>query len=238
MNVLVIDGSPKGETGNTMRLTRTFLRGAGYADADIVSTAKAEIRPCLGCFACWNKTPGTCVIDDEMDEILKKLIAADIIVWSFPLYYFSVPGRLKNLIDRRLPLNLPFMSADIESGGHPSRHDLTRQRHIVISTCGFWTAAGNYDSVTAMFDHFCGSGNYARIFCGQGELFRVPELKKRTDAYLEIVRRAGRSLRAAASPRRPETRSQNPCIRGRYLKKWRTQAGEFPAAGKSKPTPV
>ncbi len=126
-----------------------------------------------------------------MGEILAKIIAADVIVWSFPLYYFSVPGGLKNLIDRQLPLNLPFMVEGDESGGHPSRHDLSHQRHLVISTCGFWTAKDNYDSVSSMFDHFCGAGNYTTILCGQGELFRVPELKERTDAYLEVVRRAG-----------------------------------------------
>jgi hypothetical protein len=68
---------------------------------------------------------------------------------------------------------------------------LSRQRRVVISTCGFWTREGNYDSVTAMFDRMYGDGGYSKILCGQGELFRVPELRARADAYLEIVRRAG-----------------------------------------------
>jgi putative NADPH-quinone reductase len=72
-----------------------------------------------------------------MDEILFKIIAAHVIVWSFPLYYFSIPGGLKKLIDRQLSLNLPFMAKGAESGGHPAGYDLTHQKHIVISTCGF-----------------------------------------------------------------------------------------------------
>ena len=191
MNVLVLNGSPKNKGSNTMRLTRAFVDGAGWAEAEIIDVAKSNVKACSGCFSCWNKTPGKCVLNDEMAEILAKMIAAEVIVWSFPLYYFSVPGGLKNLIDRQLPLALPFMVEGNESGGHPARYDLSHQRHLVISTCGFWTAQGNYDAVTSMFDHFCGKGNYAAILCGQGELFRVPELKSRTDAYLEIVRRAG-----------------------------------------------
>ncbi|MDR0839912.1 MAG: flavodoxin family protein [Christensenellaceae bacterium] len=191
MNVLVINGSPKGENSGTLLLTRAFLRGAGWADAEFISVAQSEIKPCRGCFACWNKTPGACAIRDDMAEILKKIIMADVIVWSFPLYYFSVPGELKTLIDRQLPLNLPFMEANSASGGHPSRYDMRRQRHVVISTCGFWTAKGNYDGVTALFDHFCGAGAYTKVFCGQGELFHIPELKARTEAYLEAVCRAG-----------------------------------------------
>ncbi len=192
MKVLVLNGSPKMEQSNTMCLTHAFLDGACWADAEIIDVAKAHIKSCLGCFACWNKTPGKCVITDDMEQILPKIISADVIIWSFPLYYFSVPGGLKNLIDRQLPMNLPFMAEDSKSGGHSQRYDLSHQKHLVISTCGFWTTEHNYDSVFSMFDHFLGKDNYATILCGQGELFHIPELKNRTNEYLEMVRRAGR----------------------------------------------
>ena len=196
MKVLVINGSPKGENSNTMNLTRAFLDGAGWVDAEIIDVSKTEVQGCLGCYACWNKTLGKCVLRDGMSEVLPKIIAAEVIVWSFPLYYFSIPGNLKNLIDRQLPLNLPFMADGNKSGGHPSRYNQTKQRYVVISTCGFWTAKDNYGAVEAMFDRYYGAENYAAIYCGQGELFRVPELKKRTDEYLETVRRAGAEFAA------------------------------------------
>ena len=62
---------------------------------------------------------------------------------------------------------------------------------MLISTCGFYTAKGNYDCVTAMFDRFCGKNGYTALFCGQGELFRVQELASRTNEYLSYVRQAG-----------------------------------------------
>lgn len=205
MKVLVLNGSPKSEYSNTMQLTHAFLDGTQWSDTEIIDAAKTDVKSCLGCFSCWNKTPGKCIIDDEMNEILAKMIAADVIVWSFPLYYFGIPGGLKNLIDRQLPLELPFMAKDAETGGHPPRYDLKHQKHIVISTCGFWTAKGNYDAVIPMFDRFYGKGNYTSILCGQGELFRVPELKSGTDTYLEIVRRAG--VEYAAGRIQPETQA-------------------------------
>ncbi|MDL2300283.1 NAD(P)H-dependent oxidoreductase [Clostridiaceae bacterium OttesenSCG-928-D20] len=191
MNVLVINGSPKGGKSNTMCLTNAFLKGAGFENAEIINVCSADIKSCLGCFSCWNKTPGKCIINDEMSGILEKIIASDIIIWSFPLYYFSVPGGLKNLIDRQLPMSLPFMSAENESGGHPARYDLSHQKHIIISTCGFWTPKGNYDAVISMFDHFVGRESFDIILCGQGELFRIPELKQRCNSYLEVVALAG-----------------------------------------------
>lgn len=194
MNILLINGSPKGKASNTYKLASAFIAGIKERKEvilDEISLNKLDIKPCLGCFSCWNKTPGKCVIDDDMQEVIQKLLWADVTVWSFPLYYFSVPSKLKALIDRQLPMVLPFMVENSDSGSHPTRYDMSKKRNVLISTCGFYKAEGNYDSVIPMFDHLLGKGNYETIFCSQGELFRVPELSKRTDEYLEYVKSAG-----------------------------------------------
>ena len=194
-NILLINGSPKGKESNTYKLATAFIDGLKEEQKDLVVEEifvnKLEINSCLGCFACWNKTPGKCVIKDDMQEVIEKLLWADITIWSFPLYYFSVPGKLKNLMDRQLPMVLPFMERDAESGSHPGRYDMSGKRNVLISTCGFYTTEGNYDAVISMFDHMLGKDNYEKIFCSQGELFRVPELSKRTNQYLGYVKTAG-----------------------------------------------
>ena len=202
MKILLINGSPKGKRSNSLKLAYNFIEGFknGCTDdeesisIDELHVASMNIAACKGCFACWQKTPGICCIKDDMQKVIEKLIDADLILWSFPLYYFNVPGILKNLIDRQLPMSLPFMSSKQDgygSGIHDSRYDMNGKRHVLISTCGFYSADGNYDSVLRMFDHFLGKGNYTTIFCGQGELFRVKELSARTDEYLASVKCAG-----------------------------------------------
>lgn len=213
MNVLLINGSPKGSSSNSYQLAVAFLSGLKQQTEDIqtreLSTSRMEIKPCLGCFSCWNRTPGQCCIRDGMNEVIQSLLWADITIWSFPLYYFSVPGPLKNLIDRQLPMVLPFMEeqpGQVGNGNHPSRYDMSGKRTVVISTCGFYTAEGNYDGVASLFDHLCGPGNYTAVFCGQGELFRVPELSARTGEYLSHVTQAGREFLCGGISR--ETRQQ------------------------------
>ena len=200
MRILVINGSPKGERSNTYRLTQAFIAGIteqlgeGAVEVRTVETSKADIRPCLGCFTCWRSEEGSCCLHDDMVSVIESRMWADVTIWSFPLYYFSVPGPLKNLIDRQLPMALPFMEErtdGVGNGSHPSRYDMAGKRTVVISTCGFFTSEGNYDGVHSLFDHLCGRGNYEEILCGQGELFRVHELHERTDAYLQRVQHAG-----------------------------------------------
>lgn len=194
-NILLINGSPKGKRSNTYKLATAFIEGLQEEQKELIVEEifvdKLELNPCLGCFSCWNKTPGECVIKDDMQEVIEKLRWADITIWSFPLYYFSVPGKLKTLIDRQLPMVLPFMEKDAKSGSHPARYDMSNKRSILISTCGFYTTEGNYDAVISMFDHLLGKDNYEKIFCSQGELFRVPELSNRTNEYLGYVKTAG-----------------------------------------------
>ena len=203
MKILVINGSPKGKTSNTYKLTCAFLDGmklGAEEEKDMVQLEELqvnqlELKPCLGCFGCWNKTPGSCCIQDHMQEVIAKLLWADIVIWSFPLYYYTVPGGLKTLIDRQLPMALPFMAEredGVGEGAHPSRYDMSGKKTVLISTCGFYTTKGNYDGIYSLFDHMCGKNQYTSIFCGQGELFRVPEVSARTGEYLEYVRRAGR----------------------------------------------
>jgi len=192
MNILVINGSPKGENSNSMKLTRAFLNGAGWVNVEIVDVSKSDIKGCLGCYTCWSKTPGKCIINDSMSGILQKFISADVIILSFGLYGCYVPGNLKNLMDRQLPLMYPDMKQDgHESGEHPTRIDLSQKKYVIISTCGFWTAEGNYGGLEWILDRGFGKNQYETIFCGQGELFSVSEAKERTDEYLEIVRSAG-----------------------------------------------
>lgn len=93
MNVLVINGSPKGVKSNTYRLTTAFLEGMKQELQNIqtreLSSSHMDIKPCIGCFSCWNCTPGQCCIQDDMSQVIQNLLWADITIWSFPLYYFT-----------------------------------------------------------------------------------------------------------------------------------------------------
>ena len=103
--IVAIYGSPR-IRGNTAILMEYFLKGimdnTGYSEdtvmIDSLLIKDKNITPCRGCRDC-SKT-GKCIISDDMQEIYNLLIEADFIAVASPVYFTTVSGYLKALIDR------------------------------------------------------------------------------------------------------------------------------------------
>ena len=98
-NVLIIQTSLR-ENSNSDALAMKFADGAKDAgnNVEIVSLKNKKISFCTGCFAC--QSTGKCVINDDANEITEKMLNADVIVWSTPIYYYEMSGQMKTMIDR------------------------------------------------------------------------------------------------------------------------------------------
>lgn len=85
---------------NSDILADKFIEGAVAAGNDVekISLAGKEIRFCKGCLAC--QKLGRCVIDDDVNGIMEKVLNADAVVWATPIYYYEMSGQMKTLIDR------------------------------------------------------------------------------------------------------------------------------------------
>lgn len=80
-----------------------FLRGSQEAgnEAEKIRVAALKIHPCSACYYCRDHG-GQCVHKDDMAELLQKMIDADVIVFSSPVYFYSIDAQLKAVIDRTL----------------------------------------------------------------------------------------------------------------------------------------
>lgn len=196
MKILVLNGSPRGEKSNTMKMTEAFLRGVaatGAHEIEIAPLCRREIKPCLGCFRCWTDSPGVCVHKDDMPDLLEKYREADRVIWSAPLYYFGLPSMAKAFMDRLLPLNLPQLVEEGEDGhcSHPPRYDLSHQRYLLLSNCGFYNTAGNYDALCKQFEILYGD-RVQWVLRSQGELLAQPALTAATGPFFRRMEEAGR----------------------------------------------
>lgn len=99
--VLILSASPR-KGGNSDTLCDEFMRGAqesGHA-AEKVFLRDKKINYCIGCGLCNTNNYTKCSQNDDMAEILDKMVAADVIVMATPVYFYTMDGQMKTFIDR------------------------------------------------------------------------------------------------------------------------------------------
>lgn len=85
-------------------------------DIEIIYTEDMNIKGCIGCNSCWLITPGKCVIKDDYEKLLIKYLQADRVIFITESKLGFVSYKLKNIIDRILPLltmNLKFKNGQM-----------------------------------------------------------------------------------------------------------------------------
>ena len=99
-NVLILSGSPR-KGGNSDLLCDAFAKGAQEAGNEVekIRVAAKKVAPCSACYYCRDHE-GKCVHQDDMVEILQKMIDADVLVLASPVYFYSIDAQLKAVIDR------------------------------------------------------------------------------------------------------------------------------------------
>lgn len=101
-NVLILSASFR-KHGNSDLLCDEFMKGAVEAGHKVekIRLNEKHIGFCMGCGVC--NTTHKCVQKDDMAEILDKMVNADVIVMATPVYFYTMNGQMKTLIDRTVP---------------------------------------------------------------------------------------------------------------------------------------
>ncbi len=96
--IVVITGSPR-KKGNSFAMTAAFIQAA-EAKGHTVTRFDAALKNVGGCRACETcfKTGKACSFDDDFNTI--AILEADAVVFSMPVYWYSIPAQIKGVIDR------------------------------------------------------------------------------------------------------------------------------------------
>ena len=198
MKLLAINGSPRKKLSNTDRMLSPFLQGAKEAGAEVelVYLQGMKIKPCLGCFNCWLKTPGECLQKDDMTGLLDQLRQADVVVLATPLYVCGMTAQMKIMLDRIIPLALPFIEVRDGQCTHPFREGTKNSSLVLLSNCGFHEPH-HFDELVAHLQAFARLscrpylGSLLRPHGPMMEVFEALDPEKMTPVY-EACREAGR----------------------------------------------
>lgn len=98
--IVVITGSPR-KNGNSFAMTDAFIKAA-EAKGHTVTRFDAAMKNVGGCHACETcfKTGKACSFDDDFNTVAPAISEADVIVYSTPVYWYSIPAQIKGVMDR------------------------------------------------------------------------------------------------------------------------------------------
>ncbi|MFT9078273.1 NAD(P)H-dependent oxidoreductase [Ethanoligenens sp.] len=124
MNALIItDGEYKTRVYDMLsKLAMQLLAEKGFELQ--VRELDRSLHSCMGCFGCWIKKPGECMISDEMAELNRCYMDSDAVIFLSPVVFGQFSANIKNAIDRALPNMLPFFYRRPDgSTMHPPRYE-------------------------------------------------------------------------------------------------------------------
>ena len=103
-NLLIISSSPR-RNGNSQLLCNQFMQGAQYKghDVDMIRIMDQNIGFCRACDGCV-RNGGTCILKDDMADILDLYQKADVLVLATPVYFYGISAQMKTFIDRTYPI--------------------------------------------------------------------------------------------------------------------------------------
>ncbi len=98
--IVVITGSPR-KSGNSFAMTDAFIRAATEKGHTVVrfDAAMKDVGGCRACETCF-KTGKACSFDDDFNVIAPAIQEADAVVFTMPVYWYSIPAQIKGVIDR------------------------------------------------------------------------------------------------------------------------------------------
>ena len=220
MKVVVINGSPRAEKGNTSMILTPFIEGMVDAEADVelFYTQRLTIKPC-NCneMYCWFKKAGECCITDDMQKLYPKLREASVLILATPVYV-PLPGDLQNMINRLCPLIKPCL--EFHEGRTRARfHENVKINKIMLLSTGGWWEKENFGVLVHITEEFAKNANIAfagailrphafplniRWFDGQ-----LNEVKKAGNELIKEGRINKKTLEAISRPLVPEEELRN-----------------------------
>ena len=102
--IVVITGSPR-RNGNSFAMTDAFVRAAEKKGHTVTrfDTSFMKIGFCHACETCY-KTGKACSFDDDFNIMAPAILEADAVVFSMPVYWYSIPAQIKGVIDKLFSL--------------------------------------------------------------------------------------------------------------------------------------
>ena len=107
MKVLILNGSPRhsGNTRSALQVMKAELEKEHTVE--FLDVCNLHLSGCVACDGC-KKNGGHCVRPDDSDQVIQKVVAADVVLFGTPVYWWGMSAQLKMLVDKFYSQDGPF----------------------------------------------------------------------------------------------------------------------------------
>jgi hypothetical protein len=125
MKVTILNGNPHAENASFDRYLQALseqLVSHGHK-VTIFTLRELNVKHCIGCFGCWIKTPGECVVKDDSSNICREYINSDLVLFASPVIMGFTSAVLKKVHEKLLPLLHPYFELVDRETHHVRRYE-------------------------------------------------------------------------------------------------------------------
>lgn len=124
MKITIFDfGKDRSNEPLSREIKSNFKKSNKESEITIYESADTQIKDCIGCWSCWWKTPGSCILNDDASKLYKDYINSDEVVLLFNTENGFIDGKGKTFLDRLIQHYLPYIEIRDGESGHVKRYD-------------------------------------------------------------------------------------------------------------------
>ncbi len=101
-------------------------------DTTVYEISKMNIAPCIGCFGCWIKTPGECVLHDDAQGVCRTLAESERVMIVSHLIFGSYDVPIKTMLERSLPVQQAYICMYADETHHVQRGNREKDATVVV----------------------------------------------------------------------------------------------------------
>lgn len=102
------------------------------AGTTFIDLSSLDIAGCLGCFGCWTKTPGKCVIRDDAVKVYPLIAESDRIIYVSRIKYGCYDTVMKTMLERTIPVQQAFLRL-LNGETHHVQRNVSMKKATVIA---------------------------------------------------------------------------------------------------------
>lgn len=125
MKISILNGSPVEKDNPVDRFLEKLCVALEKENHTVkkLELRNMDINYCTGCWGCWVKTPGQCVINDDSNIVCQETINSDLVIFASPVIMGFISATLKKTMDRMIPLLHPYIEFVEKECHHRKRYE-------------------------------------------------------------------------------------------------------------------